>query len=128
MRCRRDIPARECPCREGSSNLARVTMAAAVLAGERGKKDWRRRDANRVCGTAKRGRGMTDFVMRAAELLGAAIKEQTESIRAERDAACADRDKAVREAQALRERVQALELKLLEVRKIAFSVFAEEPF
>lgn len=37
MRCGRDIPARDCPCREGSSNLARVAMTAAVLAGERGK-------------------------------------------------------------------------------------------
>jgi hypothetical protein len=36
--CGRDIPARDCPCREGSSNLARVTMVAAALAGERGKK------------------------------------------------------------------------------------------
>lgn len=35
--CFRDIPARDCPCRPAKSNLARVTMAAAVLAGERGK-------------------------------------------------------------------------------------------
>lgn len=36
--CGEDIPARDCPCRAASSKLARVTMTAAVLAGERGKK------------------------------------------------------------------------------------------
>lgn len=36
--CFQDIPARDCPCRSAKSNLARVAMAAAVLAGERGKK------------------------------------------------------------------------------------------
>ena len=37
MRCGEDIPARDCPCRAASSNFARVTMAAAALAGERCK-------------------------------------------------------------------------------------------
>ena len=36
--CFRDIPARDCPCRSAKSNLVRVAMTAAVLAGERGKK------------------------------------------------------------------------------------------
>lgn len=37
MRCGEDIPARDCPCRAATSKLARVTLVAAVLAGERGK-------------------------------------------------------------------------------------------
>ena len=35
--CFQDIPARDCPCRTVKSNLVRVAMTAAALAGERGK-------------------------------------------------------------------------------------------
>lgn len=35
--CFADIPARDCLCRAATSKLARVTIAASVLAGERGK-------------------------------------------------------------------------------------------
>ena len=46
------------------------------------------------------------------------VRAWDKDLREKRDNACAQRDEAVRHAQALREQVQALELKLLEVRKV----------
>lgn len=63
--------------------------------------------------------GLAHFDRSTIEGAIKATRERDKRLVAECMLHCADSDKAVREAQALRERVQGLELKLLEVRKAA---------
>lgn len=70
---------------------------------------------------------MTDLLPRVEAMLRGIVEEKVRDATGDIEAkwkerwlaTCADRDQAVRMAQALREQVQALELKLLEVRKVA---------